>query len=129
MADNKNFATIYINPALIHTTKKDGSPIMSKKGEALASISVPPVEKDGEWGSFVVKADAIKEAKSQTEDGKNYKFVTKPVDYVFTVSYGKEDNRTEEKITAEDMAKKFNHKKKEKEQETREIEQEEPELG
>lgn len=125
MADTK-FATIYINPNLIATEKKDGTPIVNTKGEPQARISVPPAEKDGEWGAFFVKADAVKEAKSQTDKGDNYKYVTKPADFKFTVTYGDKDNQRKEEVTAEDMAKKFNHKKKEKE--APEAEQEGPEL-
>lgn len=121
------FSQIYINPNLISTTKRGGSPIVNKNGEALARISVPPTEKDGEWGAFFVKADAVKEAKSQTEKGDNYKYVTKPKDYVFHVLYGDKDNQKTVDISAEDMAKRFNHKAKTKDAE-KEAEQEGPEL-
>ena len=123
--------TIYVAPGLIETETREGKPILGKDGEALARISVPPAKEGGEWGTFVVKAAKVNEAKSKTSKGENYKYVSFGSDYEINVRYGTKDNHHDEKITAADLKKQMNPPKKEKAAEKQaeaEAEQEGPEL-
>ena len=122
MAD-KNFIMIEINPNLIHTKKKDGTPYKNDS----ARISLPPTEKDGEWGTIWVKnyKDALKDSK----DKEGYKNLFKPEGFVFHVQYGDKDNPRTEDIPAEVVKERLATKTKEApEAEHDEAEQEGPEL-